>query len=122
MSGILLALPLFFVFEVWQLVMSERYLGVKTLASGADPRDLGLGEAVACGWSLTLLAYWLWMPLLLILPFARGPAAALLLVSLIGFSLRRNQPRKWTLIILTFEGGMRLVALAYLGIAAWRLA
>ena len=68
MSGIILLLPLFFAFEVWQLVMSERYLGVKTLASGADPRDLGLSEAVACGWSLTLLAYWLWMTLLLFVP------------------------------------------------------
>ena len=52
----------------------------------------------------------------------RVHAVGLLTVSLIGFSLRRNQPRKWTLIILTFEGGIRLVALAYLGIAAWRLA
>ena len=33
--------PLFLVFEVWQLVMSERYLGIKQIARGGNPREMG---------------------------------------------------------------------------------
>ena len=57
MNFILILTPFFFVFEVWQLVISERYLGVKQIARGADPRKLGLGEATAFLWSVTLFVY-----------------------------------------------------------------
>src|SRR3954469_20989280 len=68
MLTLVLFAPLFLVFEVWQLVLSERYLGVKQIARGTDPRNLGLGELTAFFWSMSLLAYWLWMLLLLALP------------------------------------------------------
>jgi hypothetical protein len=45
--ALLLLTPLFLVFEVWQLVLSERYLGVKQIARGVDPRTLGLSEMTA---------------------------------------------------------------------------
>jgi len=120
MNSLLFLTPFFFVFEVWQLVISERYLGVKQIARGADPRNLGLGETTAWLWTATLFAYWAWMLVLLFVPHARPAAGGLALLSLIGFSLRRGNPLKWTLVILTFEGALRLVLLAYLAALAWR--
>jgi hypothetical protein len=117
----LLALaPLFLAFEVWQLVLSERYLGIKQIARGSDPRSLGLRETTAFGWSILLISYWLWMLLLLTLPPARATTAALLLVSMLGFSLRRGARLKWILVILTLEGAIRIGLLSYLSFVAWR--
>jgi hypothetical protein len=117
---LLLLVPLFLVFEVWQLVICERYLGLKQIARGSDPRTLGPGEAVAFGWSLLLIGYWVWMLLLLVLPEARVHGAGLLLVSLIGYSLRRGVTLRWVLVILTFEGAIRLGLLFSLGATAWQ--
>jgi hypothetical protein len=39
---------------------------------------------------------------------------------MIGFSLRRGTSLKWVLVILTFEGALRLVFLASLIASAWR--
>jgi hypothetical protein len=119
-TTLILLTPLFFLFEIWQLVISERYLGVKQIARGADPRTLGLGEFTAFCWSAIIIVYWIWMLLLLFVPFARGSAAGLLLVSMIGFSLRRGSNLKWMLVILTFEGALRLVFLAAVIASAWR--
>src|SRR5207247_2971671 len=63
----LLLAPLFLGFEIWQLVLCERYLGIKQIARGADPRALGLGEITAFFWSLLIIFYGLWMLLLLAL-------------------------------------------------------
>jgi hypothetical protein len=117
---LLLFAPLFLAFEVWQLVLSERYLGIKQIARGADPRSLGLGELTAFVWSITLVCYWLWMMLLLALPFGRVHAISLLTVSMIGFSLRRGSGLKWVLVILTFEGAIRVGLLFSLCAMAWR--
>ena len=117
---LLLAAPFFLVFEVWQLVLSERYLGIKQIARGADPRALGLGEGTAFFWSVTLILYWVWMLALLLAPVGRAQAAALLLVSMIGFSLRRGARFKWVLVILTFEGAIRIGFLLTLCGFVWR--
>jgi hypothetical protein len=117
---LLLALaPLFLIFEVWQLVLSERYLGIKQIARAADPRTLGLSEITAFFWSSAIVAYWLWM-LVLLMTFARAPAAALLLLSSIGFTLRRGALLKWILVILTFEGAFRIGALMWICALTWR--
>ena len=112
--------PLFLIFEVWQLVLSERYLGIKQIARGADPRLLGLREVTAFFWSVLLFGYWIWMLLLLGAPFSRPHGAGLLLVSMIGFSLRRGARFKWVLVILTFEGAIRVGLLLSLFAMAWR--
>jgi hypothetical protein len=112
--------PVFLIFEVWQLVLSERYLGIKQIARGADPRTLGLREVTAFFWTALLLAYWVWMLLLLFVPLARTPAATLLLISMLGFSLRRGARFKWILVILTLEGAIRIGLLLYLAFVAWR--
>lgn len=112
--------PLFFVFEIWQLVLSERYLGIKQIARGADPRSLGLGEVTAFFWSMLLVLYWLWMVVLLVPPFGRVHGLSLIAISMIGFSLRRGSGLKWVLVILTFEGAIRIGLLLSFCVMAWR--
>jgi hypothetical protein len=122
MALLLLLAPLFLVFEGWQLLMSERYLGVKQIARNHDPRDLGLSEVIAAGWSLLLFAYGLWMLGLLAVPFpfVRLHGTLLLAVSGIGYLLRRNLGLKWVLVVLTFEGAVRMPLLISLFVMAWR--
>ncbi|HXA80417.1 MAG TPA: hypothetical protein VNV14_04030 [Opitutaceae bacterium] len=119
MPFVLLA-PIFLIFELWQLVISERYLGIKQIARGADPRELGLSEVTAFFWSAVLIFYWLWMLAMLLPPFGRAYAAALVAVTLIGFALRRNCGIKWVLVILTFEGSIRISVLGWICALAWR--
>ncbi len=120
MTTLILLAPLWLVFEVAQLVLSERYLGIKQISRGADPRSLGLGELTAFCWSLALFAYWLWMLVLLVTPLGRAHALGLLVVSTAGFSIRRGSRMKWTLVILTFEGAVRVGFLISLCAMVWR--
>lgn len=117
---LLLLAPLFFLFEVWQLVISERYLGLKQIARNGDPRDLGLGEFTAFCWTAMLVLYWTWMAALLVVPFGRLHGFALIALSGLGYALRRNTGLKWILVILTFEGAIRLGLLVSLTIIGWR--
>lgn len=120
MSTLVLIAPIFFLFEVWQLVLSERYLGIKQIARGADPRSLRLSEITAFFWSSFLLIYWLWMLLLLTARFGRAHAVGLIAISSIGYILRRGAPLKWILVILTFEGAVRVGLLISLCAMIWR--
>lgn len=122
MLTLLLFAPLFLIFEVWQLVLSERYLGIKQIARGADPRTLGLGEFTAFVWSVTLIGYWCWMMALLLAAPARMHGLGLLTIAMLGYSLRRGSGMKWVLVILTFEGAIRIGLLLSLCHTAWRLA
>lgn len=120
MAFLLLVAPVFLLFEVWQLVISERYLGIKQIARDRDPRTLGLGELTAFVWSTTLFAYWIGMLCLLAVPFARLHALGLIGISAIGYGLRRNTRLKWILVILTFEGAIRIGLLVSLIAITWR--
>jgi hypothetical protein len=117
---LLYAAPFFLLFEAAQLVVAERYLGVKQLERGIDPRELGPSETVSAGWTITLFAYWAWIGAMLVPGFGRAQIVCLLLVSLIGYSLRRNCPLKWVLVILTVEGAIRIGMLVSLMAMAWR--
>lgn len=119
---LLLALltPLFLIFEIWQLVMCERHLGLKQIASGSDPRRHGPGETTAFFWSVMLISYWVWMMLLFTVPEVRVQGAGLLTISVLGYSIRRGAPLRWILVVLTFEGAIRLGLLFSLGTTAWR--
>lgn len=119
MTTLLLLAPLFLAFEVWQLVLSERYLGIKQIARGADPRALGLSEITAFFWSMAIIGYWVWMLVLLLVPFARAYGLGLLVISALGFSLRRGSGLKWMLVILTFEGAVRVGLLLSLCGMVW---
>lgn len=120
MLTLTLLAPLFLIFEIWQLVIGERYLGIKQIARNGDPRTLGLSEAIAFFWSVTILAYWLWMLCLLASPLTRVHGLGLLGVSAAGFALRRNTGIKWVLVILTFEGAVRIGLLGSLAVLVWR--
>lgn len=119
-ATLLLLAPLFLAFEIWQLVLCERYLGIKQIARGTDPRALGLGEVTAFFWSATIIVYGLWMLALLALPLGRIFGLGLLGLSAIGLSLRRGCPHKWVLVVLTFEGALRVAVLVALGVTTWR--
>jgi hypothetical protein len=120
MLTLILLAPVFLAFEVWQLVISERYLGIKQIARNGDPRALGLAEVTAFFWTAAIVAYWLWMLGLLFTPFTRIHGLGLLAVSITGYSLRRNSGIKWVLVILTFEGAVRVGLLVSLLAMAWR--
>lgn len=120
MSSLLLFAPLFFVFEIAQLVLGERYLGIKQIARGADPRSLGLSEVMAFFWSSALIVYWLWMLALLAWPFGRMHGLGLLAVSAVGYAVRRGTSLKWILVTLTFEGAIRIGLLISLATFTWR--
>ena len=112
--------PLFLAFEVWQLVIAERYVGVKQIARDLDPRDLGPGEGVAFLWIMGIIASYVWMLLMLVPRFGRIQIFCMLVVSLAGLSLRRNLRLKWILVVLTLEGALRIgMILSMLGLA-WR--
>lgn len=113
--------PVFLLFEVWQLVASERLLGIRRITADEDPRDSGEPSSrVAASWSLALVAYGLWMVLLLLPGFGRAQAIALIVVTALGYALRRGAPLKWILVILTFEGAIRIGMLFSLCGALWR--
>jgi hypothetical protein len=120
MSPILLLAPLLLAFEVWQLVLGERYLGIKQIERDTDPRTLGLGEGTAFCWSMGILIGWAWAIALLFQSQFRAQAVVILLVSGGGYTLRRNCGLKWILVILTLEGAVRVgMLMSVIGIA-WR--
>jgi hypothetical protein len=120
MTAVLLLAPVFLLFEIGQLVLSERYLGIKQIAHNADPRTLGLSEITAFVWSMALMSYWVWMVVLIGLPLGRVHGLCLLLIAIIGYTLRRGCELKWVLVILTFEGAMRVGLLVSLSAMAWK--
>jgi hypothetical protein len=120
MSPLVFLTPLWFVLEILHLVASERFLGVKQIEAGTDPRTLGPKEGFAALWSISILSYWLWLVLMLLQPLGRPQVAALIAVSVIGFSIRRNCSLKWVLVALTFEGAIRVGMLLSLAAVAWR--
>lgn len=120
MSSLLLLAPVFLAFEVWQLVMSERYLGIKQIARNGDPRALGMAELTAFCWSTLLVLYVAWMVALLALPFTRVHGLGLLAILAVGFGFRLNAGLKSVLIILTLEGAVRVGLLISLIGMTWR--
>jgi hypothetical protein len=60
------------------------------------------------------------MVLLLLIPLGRVHGLAMLGVTAIGFSLRRGCALKTVLIILTFEGALRVGLLLSMCVMAWR--
>ena len=108
MSPLLLLTPFWILFEFWQLVVSERYLGIKQIEQGTDPRTLDLSERRAAFRSIGLLLEGAWMLALLFERFGRAQALCMLVVTGLGYTLRRSCGLKWVLVILTFEGAIRI--------------
>jgi hypothetical protein len=119
-TGLPLIAPLFLIFEIWQLVMSERYLGIKQIARGADPREMGPGEAVSFLWTSGIVLYAAWGLALLAVPAARAQALGLIATTVVGYTVRRSCGLKWVLVTLTFEGAIRIGLVSTIAVAAWR--
>jgi hypothetical protein len=111
--------PLFLALEVWQLVMAERYVGIKQIARGGDPREMGPGELVAFLWSSALIAYAAWALALLAIPGVRVFAFCIRAATVVGYPIRRNCGLKMILVVLTCEGGVRIGFLSALSYMAW---
>jgi hypothetical protein len=118
-NSLSLLAPLFLIFEVWQLFISERYVGIKQIARGADPREMGPSEIVSCAWSSSIILYCLWMVALVATPNVRVYGMCLMVTSAIGYSIRRNCGLKLILVVLTFEGAIRIGILSFFSVAAW---
>src|SRR5262245_54943072 len=97
------AVPILLIFEIWHMVIAERYVGLKTIGQDLDPRNLGLNERTACVWILGIFASWGWMVLLLLDRSSRMQGVIMIAVTGIGYSLRRNCGIKWVVIILMLE-------------------
>lgn len=115
-----LAAPLFLVFEIWQLVISERYMGVKQIRVNADPRTLPMAGWLAALWAGGLLIYFSWMFSLIIHPVGRAQGFVLLAVSGLGYAIRTACGIKWVLVELTFESSIRIGMLVSLFATTWR--
>lgn len=112
--------PLFFFFEIWQLIISERYMGIRQIKVNADPRELPMAGWIAAVWAGGLLLYAVWMLALLIHPVGRAQGIVLILVSALGYILRTTCGLKWVLVVLTFEGSVRIGMLVSLFATTWR--
>lgn len=120
MNPFALFAPLFLGFEVWQLVIAERYLGVRQIRTATDPRTLPMTERRAAFWAGGLLLYAVWMLTLLAHPVGRAQGVVLLAVTALGYTARAATNLKWTLVLLTFEGAIRIGMLISLLGMSWR--
>ena len=120
MNPFALLAPLFLGFEIWQLVLSERYMGIKQIRVNADPRDLPMAAWMAATWAGGLLFYFLWMTTLLLHPVGRAQGVVLLIVTALGYAVRSTCGLKWVLVTLTFEGAVRVGMLISLVGQSWR--
>ncbi|CAM3136104.1 hypothetical protein [Rariglobus hedericola] len=112
--------PFCLLFEGWQLVIAERHIGLKQIEQGVDPRSRGPGELLSFAWGMGIVCYWVWMILMLIPKDGRAQVVCMLIVSLLGYSLRRNSGLKWILVILTVEGAIRIGMIVSLISGIWR--
>ncbi|AHF93862.1 hypothetical protein OpiT1DRAFT_05563 [Opitutaceae bacterium TAV1] len=112
--------PFLILFEALQLVAAERYLGARQAETGIDPRDMPLSEIRAFLWSAGIICTWLWMLSSLLFEPGRTQVVAMLLASMVGYSLRRNCSRRWVLPIMTGEAAVRIGMLMSLLTIAWR--
>lgn len=112
--------PIFILYEMFQLVVAERYIGIKQIRSGVHPMDseTSAPEWLAAGWLIGMFSYWLYMFVLIFNPWGGMQGFVMLFISLLGIALRRTMGLKWALVIMTIEGAIRMGLLANLLISA----
>ena len=120
MNPFALLAPLFLAFEIWQLVVSERYMGIKQIKVNADPRTLPMKDWMAAFWAGGLLVYGVWMFSLLLHPVGRAQGFVLIFVTGLGYAIRTTCGIKWVLVVLTLEGSIRVGMLVSLFFSTWR--
>lgn len=120
MNPAALLAPLFLVFELWQLVVSERYMGIKQIRVNADPREVAMADWMAATWAGGLVAYYVWMFTLLLHPVGRAQGIVLIVMTGVGYLIRSTCGLKWVLVVLTFEGSIRIGMLVSFIAQSWR--
>ncbi|MBI2813623.1 MAG: hypothetical protein HYX71_05020 [Opitutae bacterium] len=120
MNPAALLAPLFLAFELWQLVVSERYMGIKQIRVNADPRELPMKDWMATVWAGGLVTYCVWMFTLLLHPVGRAQGIVLIVATGVGYLLRSTCGLKWALVVLTFEGSVRIGMLVSFIAQSWR--
>lgn len=108
--------PLIMLIDITQLLVAERFIGVKQIRSGEHPleRDRRPPTWAILLWLSGLGVLWLYMLLLVFDPHGGLQGGLMLLVSLAGFALRRVAGLKWALVLMTIETAVRLGLLANL--------
>ncbi len=120
MNPFALLAPLFLAFELWQLFLSERYMGIKQIRVNANPRELPMAGWLAATWAGGLVVYYIWMVSLLLHPLGRAQGIVLLAVTAAGYAIRSACGLNWVLVVLTFEGSIRVGMLLSLLFMTWR--
>ncbi len=113
--------PLIILAELAQLVIAERHLGVAVMKSGLDPRARpGLSRAVGWLWFLCAALCIAYPGLLVFFGYSRFQALVMMLVTVVGFEVRRRTGVRRALMSLTLEGAVRIGMMAQmLGLWVW---
>ncbi|MGE9296087.1 MAG: hypothetical protein ACQKBV_07370 [Puniceicoccales bacterium] len=113
---LILIAPLFMVFDIAQLLVAERYIGIKQIRTGLHPLEMDKRppDWVVGIWVIGLAALWLYMIALVFDPRAGLHGGIMLAVSLASFALRRVMGLKAALVLMTIETAIRLGMLANL--------
>lgn len=108
--GFAVLAPVFILFDMVQLWLAERYIGIKQIRKGVHPLDDGLAGPnwVAALWLGGYGGYLLYLLGMLLLPATRLQSVIMLAVSILGFALRRSLGLKYALILLTIECAIRM--------------
>lgn len=108
--------PIFIIFEMLQLVVAERYIGIKQIKTGKHPLESGTQgpEWLAALWIIGLFAYWVYILALVFNPLTSMQGIIMAFISLVGVALRRTMGIRWALVIMTIEGAVRMGLLANL--------
>ena len=108
--------PVFILFELIQLLMAERYIGIKQIRTGTHPLESPRRppEWVSALWLAGRVLTWLYLILLVFDPRGGLQGFIMLMVTAIAAGLRRSLGMKWALVIMTVEGAVRMGLLANL--------
>jgi len=108
--------PLVMLIDIAQLLVAERYIGVKQIRSGVHPLESAKQPPVwaIIIWLTGLVILWFYMALLIFDPRGTLQGGLMFLVSLAGFGLRRVAGLKWALVLMTIETAVRLGLMANL--------
>jgi len=79
-----------------------------------------MADWMAAAWAGSLLVYGVWMFSLLLHPVGRAQGVVLLAITALGYALRSSCGLKWVLVVLTFEGSIRVGMLVSLFASTWR--
>lgn len=113
--------PVFILFDMLQLLLAERYIGIKQIRAGKHPSALDkTGPTwLAAIWLAGVSLYLVYMLAMLMEPSSALQGLIMLAVTLIGFSLRRTLGLKFALVILTIEAATRMGLLVNLMVSVF---